>query len=80
MAVIVAGDLNSTIDMRPFGVCCAMATGCGRAIRAGYAHLPGRLAATALVAIDHVLTRGCTAISLRTIKIPGSADRGLVAR
>jgi endonuclease/exonuclease/phosphatase (EEP) superfamily protein YafD len=30
------------------------------------------------VAIDHVLTRNCTATSLRTLKIPGSDHRGLV--
>jgi endonuclease/exonuclease/phosphatase (EEP) superfamily protein YafD len=31
------------------------------------------------IAIDHILTRSCTATSLRTIKIPGSDHRGLAA-
>ena len=31
------------------------------------------------IAIDHILSRSCTATSLRTIKIPGSDHRGLAA-
>ena len=80
-SVIVASDLNSTTDMRPFrGL-----------LRNGYADaaeqsgagikptFPGDWRLPPLIAIDHILTRSCTATSLRTIAIPGSDHRGIVA-
>jgi endonuclease/exonuclease/phosphatase (EEP) superfamily protein YafD len=30
-------------------------------------------------AVDHILTRGCTATSMRTLQVPGSDHRALVA-
>ena len=80
-AVIVAGDLNSTIDMRPFRGLLRngyrdAAEQSGAGIKPTF---PADWRLPPFVAIDHVLTRGCTATSLRTIKIPGSDHRGLVA-
>lgn len=78
-SVIVAGDLNSTTDMRPFR----------NLLRNGYRDaaeqsgagikptFPGNWRLPPVIAIDHILTRGCAATSLRTIKIPGSDHRGL---
>ena len=80
-SVIVAGDLNSTTDMRPFR----------NLLRNGYRDaaeqsgagieptFPADWRLPPLIAIDHILTRSCTATSLRTIKIPGSDHRGLAA-
>jgi endonuclease/exonuclease/phosphatase (EEP) superfamily protein YafD len=80
-SVIVATDLNSTTDMRPFRAL----------LRNGYRDAAGQAGAgikptfpadsrlPPLVVIDHILTRNCTATSLRTLKIPGSDHRGLVA-
>jgi endonuclease/exonuclease/phosphatase (EEP) superfamily protein YafD len=79
--VIVAGDLNSTTDMHPFrGL-----------LRDGYRDaaeqsgagieptFPANARVPPFIAIDHILTRNCTATSLRAMKIPGSDHRGLVA-
>jgi endonuclease/exonuclease/phosphatase (EEP) superfamily protein YafD len=79
--VIVAGDLNSTTDMRPFrGL-----------LRDGYRDaaeqsgagieptFPADRRLPPFLAIDHILTRSCTATSLRAMKIPRSDHRGLVA-
>jgi endonuclease/exonuclease/phosphatase (EEP) superfamily protein YafD len=80
-SVIVAGDLNSTTDMRPFR----------NLLRNGYRDaaeqsgagieptFPANWRLPSFIAIDHILTRSCTATSLRTIKIPGSDHRGLAA-
>jgi endonuclease/exonuclease/phosphatase (EEP) superfamily protein YafD len=80
-SVIVATDLNSTTDMRPFRAL----------LRNGYRDAAGQAGAgikptfpansrlPPLVVIDHILTRNCTATSLRTLKISGSDHRGLVA-
>ena len=80
-AVIVAGDLNSTIDMRPFRGLLRngyrdAAEQSGAGIKPTF---PADWRLPPVVAIDHVLARGCTTTSLRTIKIPGSDHRGLVA-
>jgi endonuclease/exonuclease/phosphatase (EEP) superfamily protein YafD len=80
-AVVVAGDLNSTIDMRPFRGLLRngyrdAAEQSGAGIKPTF---PADWRLPPFVAIDHVLTRGCTATSLRTIKIPGSDHLGLVA-
>ena len=79
-AVVVAGDLNSTIDMRPFRDLLRngyrdAAEQSGAGIKPTF---PADWRLPPFLAIDHVLTRGCTATSLRTIKIPGSDHRGLV--
>ena len=80
-AVVVAGDLNSTIDMRPFRALlrdgyrdAAKQSGAGimPTFPADW-HLPPFLV------LDHILTRSCTATSLRTIMLPGSDHRALIA-
>lgn len=80
-AVVVAGDLNSTMDMRPFRAL----------LRNGYRDAAEQLGAgisptfpadwrlPPFLAVDHILTRSCTATALRTIMLPGSDHRALVA-
>ncbi|MCW2685856.1 MAG: hypothetical protein JWR37_746 [Mycobacterium sp.] len=80
-AVIVAGDLNSTTDMRPFrGL---LRNGYRDAAEQSGAGIeptfPADWRLPPFLAIDHILTRNCTATSLRTMKIAGSDHRGLVA-
>ncbi|HYB36413.1 MAG TPA: endonuclease/exonuclease/phosphatase family protein [Mycobacterium sp.] len=80
-SVIVAADLNSTTDMRPFRALLRngyrdAAEQSGAGIKPTF---PADSRLPPLVAIDHILTRNCTATSLRTLKIPGSDHRGLVA-
>jgi endonuclease/exonuclease/phosphatase (EEP) superfamily protein YafD len=80
-AVVVAGDLNSTTDMRPFrGL---LRNGYRDAAEQSGAGIeptfPADWRPPPFLAIDHILTRNCTATSLRTMKIPGSDHRGLVA-
>jgi endonuclease/exonuclease/phosphatase (EEP) superfamily protein YafD len=78
--VIVAGDVNSTTDMRPFRA--LLRNGYRDAAQqsgAGFKPtFPANSRLPPLIAIDHVLTRNCTATSLRTLKVPGSDHRGLV--
>ena len=78
--VIVAGDVNSTTDMRPFRA--LLRNGYRDAAQqsgAGFKPtFPANSLLPPLIAIDHVLTRNCTATSLRTLKVPGSDHRGLV--
>jgi endonuclease/exonuclease/phosphatase (EEP) superfamily protein YafD len=78
--VIVAGDLNSTTDMRPFRA--LLRNGYRDAAEqsgAGFKPtFPASWRLPPFMAIDHVLTRNCTATSLRTLELPGSDHRGLV--
>ncbi|HYZ69057.1 MAG TPA: endonuclease/exonuclease/phosphatase family protein [Mycobacterium sp.] len=78
-AVIVAGDLNSTYDMRPFR----------RLLDEGYRDaaeqagagltrsFPSRPWRGPVVGIDHILVRNCTATQAQTVLVPGSDHRGL---
>jgi endonuclease/exonuclease/phosphatase (EEP) superfamily protein YafD len=78
-AVIVAGDLNSTYDMRPFR----------RLLDEGYrdaaeqagagltGSFPSRPWYGPVFGIDHVLVRNCTATAAQTVPVPGSDHRGL---
>ncbi len=80
-STIVAADLNSTTDMRPFrGL---LRNGYSDAAEQSGAGIeptfPANRRLPPLVAVDHILTRNCTATSLRTIAIPGSDHRGLAA-
>jgi endonuclease/exonuclease/phosphatase (EEP) superfamily protein YafD len=80
-AVIVAGDFNSTIDMRPFRHLLSdgyrdAAEQAGAGMTRSY---PNRRWAPALLGIDHILVYNCAATSARTVSIPGSDHRGLVA-
>jgi endonuclease/exonuclease/phosphatase (EEP) superfamily protein YafD len=81
-SVIVAADLNSTTDMRPFHALLHdgyrdAAEQSGAGIKPTF---PADTRLPPLVAIDHILTRDCAVTSLHTLAIPGSDHRGLVGR
>jgi endonuclease/exonuclease/phosphatase (EEP) superfamily protein YafD len=79
--VIVAGDFNGTIDMRPFRD--LLRDGYREAAEQSGAGIlptfPVQSRVPPLIAIDHILTRNCTATSLRTTTIEQSDHRGIVA-
>lgn len=80
-AVIVAGDLNSTYDMRPFRILLDegyrdAAEQAGAGLTRSY---PGKPWVPPVLGIDHVLVRNCAASSAHTVAVPGSDHRGLVA-
>jgi endonuclease/exonuclease/phosphatase (EEP) superfamily protein YafD len=80
-AVIVAGDFNSTTDMRPFRHLLGdgyrdAAEQAGAGMARSY---PNRRWAPPLLGIDHILVYNGAATSARTVSIPGSDHRGLVA-
>jgi endonuclease/exonuclease/phosphatase (EEP) superfamily protein YafD len=81
-SVIVAADFNSTTDMRPFRA--LLSNGYRNAAEQSGAGIKPTFPADSrlppFIAIDHILTRHCTATSLRTLKIPGSDHRGLVVK
>lgn len=80
-AVIVAGDLNTTADMRPFR----------QLLDAGYQDAAAQSGAglnqtfpsggplPPLLGIDHILTRNGSASDMRTVPIPGSDHLGVIA-
>ncbi|WP_308204577.1 endonuclease/exonuclease/phosphatase family protein [Mycolicibacterium flavescens] len=78
-AVIVAGDLNATYDMRPFrrlldeGYRDAVEQAGGGLARS----YPSRPWRPAVVGIDHVLVRNCTATAAYTVAVRGSDHRAL---
>jgi endonuclease/exonuclease/phosphatase (EEP) superfamily protein YafD len=80
-AVIVAGDLNATYDMRPFrrlldeGYRDA-AEQAGAGLTRSYPSRPWR---PPVIGIDHVLVHNCDATWARTVALPGSDHRGLAA-
>ena len=80
-AVIVAGDLNATLDMLPYrrllneGYRDA-AEQAGAGMTRSYPNRPWR---PAVLGIDHVLVHDCAATSARTTSLPGSDHRGLIA-
>jgi endonuclease/exonuclease/phosphatase (EEP) superfamily protein YafD len=80
-AVIVAGDFNSTPDMRQFRD--LLTNGYGDAVEqtgAGFAPtFPSRTWHPPFITIDHVLTRQATATAIRTVYISGSDHRALLA-
>jgi endonuclease/exonuclease/phosphatase (EEP) superfamily protein YafD len=80
-AVIVAGDFNSTPDMRQFRD--LLTNGYRDAVEqtgAGIAPtFPSRTWHPPLITIDHVLTRQAAATSIRTVYIRGSDHRALLA-
>ena len=80
--VIAMGDFNATLDHAPFRA--LLRTGLFDAavsVRAWPAFTyPGNRAMPALIAIDHVLTRGLVATSLQTLPIKGSDHHAIVAR
>lgn len=80
-AVIVAGDFNSTPDMRQFRD--LLTNGYGDAVEqtgAGFGPtFPSRTWHPPWITIDHVLTRQATATAIRTVYISGSDHRALLA-
>jgi endonuclease/exonuclease/phosphatase (EEP) superfamily protein YafD len=79
--VIVAGDFNSTRDMRPFRDGLAGYADAAEQAGARYpATFPNsRRWMVPLFVIDHVLTLRCTATEVRTAGIVGSDHRAVVA-
>ena len=79
--MIVPGDFNSTLDMRPFRDLLRHGYK-DAAEQAGAATAPTFPANTwlpPLIAIDHILTRRSIATSLHTVAVPGSDHLALVA-
>lgn len=80
-AVIVAGDFNSTADMRQFRD--LLTNGYRDAVEQTGAGLgptfPSYRWLRPLITIDHVLTRNAAASSIKTIDIKGSDHRALLA-
>jgi len=80
-AVIVAGDFNATVDMKPFrrllhnGFRDA-AEQSGAGLVATY---PADSAIPPLIGIDHILTLNSTARDARSVRIPGSDHLGVMA-
>lgn len=80
--VLLVGDLNATPDMREFR----------RLLRQGYQDAgaqagagvvrthPADIVAPPVFAVDHILTRGYVATSVRTLQVPGSDHRALLAQ
>ncbi|BBY44538.1 endonuclease/exonuclease/phosphatase family protein [Mycolicibacterium celeriflavum] len=80
-AVVVAGDLNATYDMRPFRALLAegyrdAAEQAGAGMTRSY---PSKPWSPPVIGIDHVLTRNCAATVAYTVALPGSDHRGLAA-
>jgi endonuclease/exonuclease/phosphatase (EEP) superfamily protein YafD len=78
-AVIVAGDLNSTIDMEPFRKFLDEGfRDAGEQVGAGLTRTyPSKPWRRPMIGIDHVLVRNCVASSVRTVGLPGSDHQGL---
>jgi endonuclease/exonuclease/phosphatase (EEP) superfamily protein YafD len=78
-AVIVAGDLNSTIDMQPFRKFLAEGyRDAGEQVGAGLTRTyPSKPWRKPMIGIDHVLVYNCAASSVRTVPLPGSDHQGL---
>jgi endonuclease/exonuclease/phosphatase (EEP) superfamily protein YafD len=80
-AVIVAGDFNATFDERPFRD--LLRNGyfdAAEQVGAGWTPTyPGDRWIPPLLGVDHVVIRNCAASSVRTVPLPGSDHRALVA-
>ncbi|MCV7220886.1 endonuclease/exonuclease/phosphatase family protein [Mycolicibacterium elephantis] len=80
-AVVVAGDFNSTPDMRQFRD--LLSNGYRDAVKqtgAGFAPtFPSNILPGPLLVIDHVLIRNAAASSIRTVDVRGSDHRALLA-
>lgn len=81
-AVIIGGDFNSTIDMRPFRRVFGSGGFRDAAEQAGAGRVftyPSNRRFPPLIGIDHVLTRNATATSLANIDIARTDHRALIA-
>ncbi|MEZ0342938.1 endonuclease/exonuclease/phosphatase family protein [Mycobacterium sp. pV006] len=79
--VIIAGDFNSTPDMRQFRDLLRVGFNDAAAqLGSGWAPtFPSGRRIPSLVTIDHVLTRHATTVSLRTVEVPQTDHRALAA-
>ena len=81
-SVLIGGDFNATIDMRPFR---ALLTGGYRdaSEQAGtgrqFTFPSDRRVVPPFMGLDHVLTRNATAVSTETVTVPGTDHRALLA-
>jgi endonuclease/exonuclease/phosphatase (EEP) superfamily protein YafD len=80
-SIIIGGDFNATIDMRPFRRLlvngyrdASEQAGAGRQFT-----FPSNSGTPPFMGIDHVLTRNATAVSTETVTVPGSDHRALLA-
>jgi endonuclease/exonuclease/phosphatase (EEP) superfamily protein YafD len=80
-AILVGGDFNSTIDMKPFRKLLtngyddsARQAGAGREVT-----YPANERIPSFMGIDHFLTRDCIAVSTQTAVVQGSDHRALLA-
>lgn len=81
-AVVIGGDLNSTIDMRPFRRAFGNAGFRDAAEQAGAGRVltyPSNRRFPPLIGIDHILTRNATAWSLTNVDIARTDHRALIA-
>lgn len=81
-AVIVGGDFNSTIDMRPFRRVLGNGGFRDAAEQAGAGRVftyPSNRRFPPLIGIDHILTRNATAWSLTNVDIARTDHRALIA-
>jgi len=79
-AVLVAGDFNSTLDMRPFReLLCDGYVDAGQATGARtIPTFPADAMVPPFLGIDHVLLRNATATAVRAVPQPGSDHRALI--
>ena len=76
-AVMVVGDFNSTSDMKQFRQVLDLGYGDSDTRRFTPTY-PADSLVPPLLAIDHILTRGCSGFSTWTAKVPGSDHRALL--
>jgi endonuclease/exonuclease/phosphatase (EEP) superfamily protein YafD len=79
--IVIGGDFNSTIDMQPFRDFltngyrdAADQAGAGRELT-----YPANRRIPPFMGIDHILTRDCTAVSSRTVQVPQTDHRAVLA-
>ncbi|MDR3661761.1 MAG: endonuclease/exonuclease/phosphatase family protein [Mycobacterium sp.] len=79
--VLVAGDLNATPDMREFRTLLRQGyQDAGAQAGAGVVRThPADIVVPPVFAVDHILTRGFVATSVRTLKVAGSDHRAVLA-
>ena len=81
--IVDAGDFNATLDHPQFRRLLSVADVKDSAQLAGNARIatfPADTALPPIIGIDHVLSRDAPAVSVRTVRLPGSDHLGLVAR
>jgi endonuclease/exonuclease/phosphatase (EEP) superfamily protein YafD len=79
--ILIGGDFNSTIDMRPFRRLlhggfrdASEQAGAGRQFT-----FPSNWRIPPFMGLDHLLTRNATAVSTETVTVPDSDHRALLA-